>query len=184
MKRETTMTEHERTIRILIALLAQGVREENPNTCTVSGKLFETITVDPVTNIAGMLLQRKIPAMGLKIMPSDWLVLSIEVCAGGKPGFIQMIYKELLDFINSVNFDNNGIPDGYKITTHDFSNCFAVDFPICDKLEIEHRYTKMWDKQKRETKSFLESDNMCDTPEYWLEVSQEYLLKSKENNNG
>jgi hypothetical protein len=31
---------------------------------------------------------------------------------------------------------------------------------------------KMWDGQKREVKNILESDNKCDTPEWWLEVME------------
>ena len=91
----------------------------------------------------------------------------IELCSEGNPGYAQMLYRDLLGFINGSKFDNSGIPKDYTITTSDFSNCFAIEYPLCALKQFDDMYSKMWEDQKRKRTHPLESDNGCDYPEYW-----------------
>lgn len=126
--------------------------------------------IDKDTDVTAKILIDKLASYGVKITPPDWLIYLIDICAGGNYGFIQLIYKELLTFINNIKYGGTGLPENYKITTTDFAMCFPKEYPILLIPKIYEKYSKLWDEQKRPKKSSLDSDNKCDTAEYWLEV--------------
>lgn len=169
MNEQMLNEEYKETAKIAAILLASGFNLDRPDV-----KLFGDIPplpkVEIGSSIAANILLGKIPNYGVKLIPPDWLIYLIEVCADGRPGFIQLIYKELLEDINNTKYDGMGIPENYAITATDFVHCYRIKYPIILNPEIDEKYSKMWDAQKRETRSSFESDNLCDTKEYWLEV--------------
>lgn len=83
------------------------------------------------------------------------------------PGQSQIILKDLL---LSIKSKKGPIPSGYVITSNDFSLAFPFSFPIMEIPEVNKKYEKLWDKQKRKKENPLESDNLCDTVDWWKEV--------------
>lgn len=112
----------------------------------------------------------KIPSYGLKINTPDWFIWLLDICSNSNPGIIQLMYKEILESINKLKFNGNGIPEGYTITPEDFSNCHPYEFPIIINPRINEKYSDLWDKQKISRDTSFSSDNKCDTVEYWMEV--------------
>lgn len=117
------------------------------------------------------ILLKKFKVFDIDIVLPDYLLLLLDVCVDGNPGQIQIVLKDLL---NHIKNNRGSIPAGYVITSTDFAYCFANDFPIMDIPEINEKYHKLWDGQKKErTKSSpFESDNLCDTIEWWKEVME------------
>ena len=91
----------------------------------------------------------------------------LSLCTNENPGQSQVILKDLLSDIKSKK---GSIPEGYVITTDDFVNCFPFSFPIMENPTINKKYHELWDKQKTQTRRRGESDNLCDTIEWWKEV--------------
>ena len=151
-----------------LALLSRGYKIEHPGKSYIDPKPLPAI--EKGSTIAANIFLIKMPAYGININTPDWLIYLIDLCAGGSPGFIQLIYKELLVFINNSKFKGNGIPKGYTITTADFASCFAVEFPITLNPRIYEKYSKQWDEQKIERSTPISSDNACDSAEYWTSV--------------
>lgn len=156
-------------------LLTKGCQEDNDYkslyTINAMANILPDIPeVQPYDTLTSRLLLVKIPGYGVKIIPPDWLIYLIEVCAGDHPGFLQLIYKELLTFINNHCYGGTGIPENYKIRAIDFINCFRNAYPILLDPKVYEKYSKMWDEQKKEKCNSADSDNKCDTAEYWLEV--------------
>lgn len=116
------------------------------------------------------MLSKKFKSFGVDIVLPDPLVLILDLCCDSNPGQVQIILKDLLNDIKKRS--GKPIPKGYVITSTDFSMCFPISFPITAIEHINKKYMKLWDKQKRETKNVLESDNKCDTAEWWLEVME------------
>lgn len=125
--------------------------------------------IEKTSSITSRLILIKIPSYGVKVINPDWLIYLIDLCGEGNPGYIQLIYKELLEYINDKIFNKQGIDENYKITTDDFSKCF-INYPIISDPKINKKYSLMWDNQKKKHYKSFESDNLVDTPEYWLEV--------------
>ena len=115
------------------------------------------------------IILHKFKVFDVDIVLPDMLLLMLNVCVDNNPGMFQIILKDLL---NSIKMRKGPIPDGYVITTEDFSLCFLTDFPIIDISHIYKKYEKFWDAQKKETHEDFESDNLCDTPEWWKEVME------------
>jgi hypothetical protein len=146
----------------------------NPSLKTQSiDKITKLPIIEKGSMLAGNIMLFKIPAYGVKIKPPDWLVYMFDICCGGNPGFIQLVYKELLVYINNSKYGGMGIPENYVITTKDFAECFPTKYQILIDPVIYKKYSKLWDEQKIKSANILQSDNMCDTPEYWLEVMYE-----------
>ena len=162
--------EYEQTRIVAMRLLAEGYREAHPANSYLFADSLGLPKIEKGSSMAGNIMKFKIPAYGVKIDPPDWLIYLIDICAGSNPGYIQLIYKGLLDFINKSKFKGQGIPANYKITAEDFSQCFAIEFPIILNPKIEDHYSKLWDLQKRKPDKTNMSDNMCDTTEYWTSV--------------
>ena len=162
--------EYEQTKMVAMRLLAVGYRETHPANSYLVSDTIKLPKIEKGSSIAGNIMKFKIPAYGIKIDPPDWLIYLIDICADSRPGFVQLIYKELLEFINNSRFNRHGIPANYKITAEDFANCFAIEFPIILNPKIEERYSKLWDLQKRKPDKINMSDNMCDTTEYWTSI--------------
>lgn len=177
MTPEELKKELDSTKMIAVILLAKGCQEDRDYRTlylinAVSDMLPDIPKVHPYDSLTSRLLLVKIPGYGIKITPPDWLIYLIETCAGGNPGYIQLIYKELLTFINNANYAGTGIPENYKIRAIDFINCFRFAYPILLDPPIYEKYSKMWDDQKKERENSADSDNLCDTAEYWLEVME------------
>ena len=113
--------------------------------------------------IPGMLV-KKMKAFGVDIFLPDPLLLLIDVCTESNPGQAQIILKDLL---NSIVERTGKIKKGYMISAEDVAECWPTSFPIVS-LNPE-LYERKWIDQKT-NKAF--SDNLCDTPEWWLEVME------------
>lgn len=115
------------------------------------------------------MITKKFEVFGIDIVLPDELLLILYFCVEANPGQFQIILKDLL---NSIKSRKGPIPAGYTITADDFSMCFMTDFPITEIKSIEDKYMKLWDGQKKERKGTFDSDNKCDTPEWWKEVME------------
>ena len=175
MSPEELKTELDSTKMLAAVLLAKGCQEDKDyNTLNLvnvmADMLPELPKVQPKDSLASRMMLIKVPWYGVKITPPDWLIYMIDVCAGDHPGFMQLIYKELLTFINNSCYAGTGIPENYKIRAIDFINCFRNAYPILLDPSVYDKYSKMWDEQKKERENSAGSDNKCDTKEYWMEV--------------
>lgn len=112
-------------------------------------------------------LREKFNAFKIDICLPDILILMLDLMTDSNPGQSQIILKELL---NDIVKHNGLIKPGYIITSDDFAHCFPSSFPITEIPKINDKYRKLWDAQKKECKGIFDTDNQCDTPEWWLEV--------------
>ena len=95
------------------------------------------------------------------------LLLILNICTEGNPGQFQIILKDLFNIIKQ---HKGPIPKGYVIKSEDFSFCFLDTFPITEIPNINDKYEKLWEEQKKVTTHFLDADNLCDTIEWWKVV--------------
>lgn len=170
MKDVNLTKEYEDTIALAAFLMKKAHEDELPYESTNANKIPDLPKIDATNSITGMLLLKKVPSYGIKINTPDWFMYLIELCSGGNPGFIQLMYKEVLLSINEKVFNNKGIPADYTIKLKDFADCYPKEFPIILKPDIFDKYEKMWDAQKIKPQKNLTPDNRVDTLEYWLEV--------------
>ena len=113
---------------------------------------------------------KKFEVFGIRIVLPDPLLLILYLCVEANPGQFQIVLKDLL---NNIKKRKGPIPTDYVVTADDFSMCFMADFPITEIKQINDKYQKLWDGQKKPGKHQpWESDNLCDTPEWWKEVMQ------------
>ena len=115
------------------------------------------------------MILKKFKAFGIDIVLPDMLLMILAICTDCNPGQFQIILKDLL---NNIKQRKGPIPAGYVITPMDFSLCFRIDFPITEIPHVNAKYEKLWNGQKKENPKDLESDNLCDTPEWWKEVME------------
>lgn len=115
------------------------------------------------------ILLKKFKVFGINIILPDPLLAILAECTNCNPGQTQVILKDLLNHIKKIR---GAIPDGYVITSTDFASCFPISFPIIEIPEINAKYESMWIGQKIETTNPFQSDNLCDTPEWWKEVME------------
>lgn len=132
-----------------------------------NNKDFTKHNKDVVNDIfIAKVLLKKFKAFNINIVLPDELLLLLFICTEDNPGQSQLILKVLLEDIkNKIKT----IPDNYIITPEDFSHCFN-SFPIMQDKEINDKYHKLWNKQKIKRNNPFESDNLCDTPEWWYEA--------------
>ena len=116
-----------------------------------------------ITNV----ILKKFKVFDIQIHLPIYLLMILSLCTNENPGQAQIILKDLL---LSIKSKKGSIPNGYIITSNDFTSAFPFSFPIMGISEINKKYEKLWDKQKKKTTSPLESDNLCDTVEWWKEV--------------
>lgn len=117
------------------------------------------------------MIRKKFDVFGIKIVLPDELLAIITICTNSNPGQSQILLKYLLDNIKSRI---GAIPEGYVVTADDFTHAFTMRFPILHEFDdLNEKFRKLWDGQKKEKKKEWESDNKCDTPEWWLEVMEE-----------
>ena len=115
------------------------------------------------------ILLKKFKVFDIKIhLPLPLLAL-LSLCTNENPGQSQIILKDLL---NSIKSHRGPIPEGYVITSDDFAHCFPFSFPITSDPAINKKYLELWDGQKKEQHHPMESDNKCDTVEWWKEVME------------
>lgn len=110
---------------------------------------------------------KKFEVFNINIVLPDMLLFILNICVEGNPGQFQIVLKDLL---NSIKKKKGPIPEGYIVTTDDFSMCFMTNFPIMSIPQINTKYESLWIGQKIQTENPFESDNLCDTPEWWKEV--------------
>jgi hypothetical protein len=134
------------------------------------GTDFSKHSPDVAEMFMARMLLKKFEVFGVDIILPDLLILILDMCTESNPGQTQIILKDLLESIKKHS--GKPIPKGYTVSSMDFSLCFPNSFPITEIDYINDKYMKMWDGQKREVKNILESDNKCDTPEWWLEVME------------
>lgn len=113
------------------------------------------------------ILLKKFKVFDIKIHLPIHLLILLSLCTNENPGQSQVILKKLL---LSIKERKGPIPDNYVIKHEDFGYCFTTSFPIIENKTIRDKYEKLWNKQKRKTNHPLESDNLCDTVEWWKEV--------------
>lgn len=113
------------------------------------------------------MILKKFEVFGIDIVLPDMLLLILNVCVNNNPGQFQVVLKDLL---NVIKQGKGPIPSGYVIGTRDFVSAFNDKFPIMEIPEINNKYHKLWDDQKKKTTESGESDNLCDTEEWWKEV--------------
>lgn len=108
----------------------------------------------------------KLEKCEIDVVIPDMIMLVFDICSSGNPGVIQLMIKELL---LSIKASYGEIPKGYIVTSKDFIDVHQT-FPSLDIPENEEKYRLMWDSQKKERETNFESDNQCDTVEWWREV--------------
>lgn len=157
------MTLNEKTETCAQALIAWGLSEHDKRDMTVHDEEIANM-------FTSRMIIKKFDVFGINIVLPDMLLLILAICTDCNPGQFQIILKDLL---NSIKKRKGPIPDGYVITTEDFGFCFLTDFPIIEIPKIYDKYLKLWDGQKKpgEHKPW-ETDNLCDTPEWWKEVME------------
>lgn len=115
------------------------------------------------------ILIKKFKAFDIKIHLPIHLLMILSLCTEENPGQSQIILKRLLLDIKSKK---GPIPENYVITSNDFAMCFQDSFPIMDIPAINESYHILWNEQKKKGKlKPTESDNLCDTAEWWKEVT-------------
>lgn len=112
---------------------------------------------------------KKFKVFNIKIHLPIHLLMILSLCTEENPGQSQIILKRLLLDIKSKK---GPIPENYVITFNDFDMCFQDSFPIMDIPAINESYHILWNEQKKKGKiKPKESDNLCDTIEWWKEVT-------------
>jgi hypothetical protein len=156
-----TLTEKKETC--LKAFLAWIELEKQNKDVSIHSKEVEEIFTSQV-------ILKKFKSFNIDIVLPDMLLLILAICTDCNPGQFQVVLKDLL---NNIKSHKGPIPEGYIITVTDFSMCFPQDFPFMDVKSVSDKYHKLWDAQKKsgEIKLF-ETDNLCDTPEWWREVME------------
>ena len=116
-------------------------------------------------------IRKKFDVFGINIVLPDELLAILTLCTNSNPGQSQLLLKYLLDNIKNRK---GPIPKGYVITADDFTHAFTMRFPILHEFDdLNKKFEKLWNEQKKEKHKEWESDNKCDTPEWWLEVMEE-----------
>ena len=143
---------------------------------------------DPeITNLFPVnIVLQKLERCGIDVFIPDMILMVFDICCLGNPGIIQLMTKELLMDIKSNQ--GGSIPKGYIVTAEDFINLHGDAFPIIAEENLatdisgatdekpvidstyNQKYHKLWLEQKREQENPFESDNLCDTTEWWQEV--------------
>ena len=141
------------------AFLAWMVQEDNNNVSIGDEEISEMFT--------SKVILKKFEVFDIDIVLPDMLLFILTICTECNPGQFQVVLKDLL---NSIKRFKGPIKPGYIITTEDFSFCFMISFPIMEIPKINKKYEELWDGQKKPKKHNLDSDNLCDTPEWWKEV--------------
>ena len=153
-----TLEEKKKICSCLFIAWFTDEREKNDN-------LLNTEVYDLFT---AKMISKKFEAFNIDIVLPAHLLAILDICVDGNPGQFQIVLKDLL---NSIKERKGLIPAGYTITTDDFSMCFMFEFPIIEIPKINDKYLALWNKQKITDKShILDSDNLCDTPEWWKDV--------------
>ena len=132
------------------------------------GKDMTVINEDIANLFTSRMILKKFEVFNIDIVLPDMLLLILNICTDSNPGQFQIILKDLL---NNIKQEKGLIKPGYIITSEDFAEHF-ISFPIIEDENIYHKYEKLWDGQKKERKHPLDSDNLCDTPEWWREVME------------
>ena len=119
------------------------------------------------TSFITKIILKKFQAFDIQIHLPIHLLMILSLCTNENPGQTQIVLKDLL---LSIKSKKGPIPNGYVIPSDDFSLAFPFSFPIMEIPEINKKYEKIWNEQKRKNENPLESDNSCDTVEWWKEV--------------
>jgi len=111
---------------------------------------------------------RKLEVFGIDVVIPDMILMILDICAQGNPAIIQLMTKELLMDVKANQ--GGSIPKGYIITGEDFARLHGDSYPILDLPEFKEKYHTLWQAQKREQNKAFDSDNQCDSPEWWQEI--------------
>lgn len=115
-------------------------------------------------------IRKKFEVFGIDIVLPDELLAIITICTNSNPGQGQILLKYILDDIKNRK---GPIPKGYVVKSEDFVNAFESKFPILHQFKaLNTKFQKLWDAQKKPSVLPFETDNKCDTPEWWLEVME------------
>ena len=140
--------------------------QENPN-MDYQDKDKEFLEESFITKM----LLKKFEVFDIKIHLPVHLLMILSLCTNENPGQVQIILKQLL---LSIKKRKGPISENYVITTDDFGMCFQDSFPIMAIPAISESYMLLWDQQKkpRDDSKPWDSDNLCDTVEWWKEVME------------
>lgn len=110
------------------------------------------------------ILLNKLKWAGLNVIIPEECLIILAMCSDS-PGTIQLIAHHLLQGIPNLE-------QGYEVTPLDFSRVFPSSFPIVQDPKWAKFWEDAWDNQKipKDERKPLQSDNRCDTKEYWLEL--------------
>jgi len=111
---------------------------------------------------------RKLEVFGIDVVIPDMILMILDICAQGNPAIIQLMTKELLMDVKANQ--GGSIPKGYIVTGEDFARLHGDSYPILDLPGFEEKYRTLWQAQKRERNKTFDSDNQCDSPEWWQEI--------------
>lgn len=138
------------------------IEKENPN-MEYTSEDEEFLRTSFITKV----ILKKFKVFDIQIHLPMHLLMILSLCTNENPGQSQIILKDLL---LSIKSKKGLIPNGYVITSNDFTLAFPFSFPIIEIPEINKKYEKLWNEQKRKKENPLELDNLCDTVEWWKEV--------------
>ena len=110
----------------------------------------------------------KLEKCGIDVIIPDMILMIFDICCLGNPGVIQVFVKELLMDVKANQ--GGSIPKGYIVTGEDFVRLHGDSYPILGLPEFEEKYHALWQAQKRERNKAFDSDNRCDSPEWWQEI--------------
>lgn len=145
-------------------LIAWSLQEQKKKDMTIHDKELSNTFIFQV-------ISKKFDIFGIDIVLPDELIAIIDVCTNSNPGQSQILIKYLLENIKSRK---GPIPKGYVVTAEDFAFTFQRRFPILHEYsDLNEKFQKLWDAQKKERINVFDSDNKCDTPKWWLEVMEE-----------
>lgn len=111
------------------------------------------------TSFIAKVLRNKLKEFQVPIEIPDYLLILIELCTSSNPGISQVMLKEIMSHIPDLE-------PGYEIESSDFTRVYPSNYPIMDdNPKWEKHFEELWLAQKDK-----EGNNLCDTPEWWLEV--------------
>lgn len=128
----------------------------------------EVIKLNNYQTAYDLYVQPKLNTADINIIMPLKFKLIFDICAGGDPGYIQVMVKDFLMQIKN-NFKDKKYPDNYTISLFDYFSVYAFEHPPIIE-EDEEYFKNLYKQQKIKNQRYLSPDNKCDTLEYWREI--------------
>ena len=120
----------------------------------------DKINFDPeyqANSFIAKIIRKKFEVFQIPIKIPDPLLMLSEICTDSNPGVSQIMLKEVLSRISSLELD-------YQVMPMDFVRVYATEFPLMRNPKWEEHFRKLWDAQKSD------GNNLCDTRDWWMEL--------------